>query len=214
MLLVAAATARAVAVQPEVAETGSVIVTADSAEVREGPSHTYDVVTVVEKGEVFLKQGRTKGWYLIKINDESSGWVSGRAISRYRAEGSAPPYVRPYDSWYYPYYPGGYYDYPYSYWGQPYLSWEWYFYDGDRHRDRSWDRSRDHDRDDRRDRDRDRPRGDEWRADEDRPRGDGRSRDGDWRRDDDSHRGGDIGPRANPQPRSSGPRIRSPFPRR
>jgi len=190
--------ARAALVQPNQLESGSVIVTADTAEVREGPAPSFDVITVVEKGEIFLKLGRTGAWYYIRIDDVASGWISGRAISRYQAEESPSPYVGPYDARYPPYYSGGYFDYSYYYWGQPYLSWEWYFYDREPHRDRSWGHERDYYRD----------------RDRDRPRNDGRGRDDNWSRGKDSPRGDDTGNRFKPPWRPSAPRIRGPFPRR
>lgn len=102
---------RAAVVEPRVAESGSVIVTAETAEVREGPSSRSEVITVVAKGEVFLKQGRTGAWYLIRIDDDSFGWISGRSVRRYRgeaAEESPSPYVGPYEGRSSLYYPGGY----------------------------------------------------------------------------------------------------------
>ena len=113
-------------VQPAEVESGSVIVTAETAEVREGPSLDAAVITVVGKGEIFDKLGRTGAWYFIRINDDAFGWVNGRAVRNHGAEESPPPYLGPYDDSYYPYYPGIPYDY-YS-WGLPYLSWEWYVY--------------------------------------------------------------------------------------
>jgi hypothetical protein len=88
----------------------------------------------VEKGEIFEKLGRTMRWYLVKIDDETSGWISGRTIRRYqeaRAPDTSPPGV-PFDDRYYPYDPGDYYGYSYNYYGvQPYFSGEWYFYGGE-----------------------------------------------------------------------------------
>ena len=88
------------------------IVTAETAEVREGPAPNYDVITVVAKGEIFVKQGRTGAWYYIKINDDTFGWISGRAIRRYQEEEAPSTYVEPRDEPvesgdypYYPYYP-------------------------------------------------------------------------------------------------------------
>lgn len=193
--------ARGTQVQPQHVESGSLIVTAETAEVREGPSPSHEVITLVGKGEIFAKQGRTGAWYCIKVSDETFGWVNGRTVRSYRegaaegstspyAEGSTPPYVAPEDPRYYPYYPGGYgyYDYSYSYWDRPYLSWEWYIYDRDSHRDRTRVRHRDRD--------------------------DGRFRDDNRHRRDDVHRRDDSGHRSNPRSRPHAPRIRLPFPRR
>lgn len=212
--------ARAAVVQPGVVESGSLIVTVDTAEVREGPSPGYEVITVVGKGEIFPKLGRTGAWYYIRINDDAFGWVSGRAVGRYQAEGTlAPyvgpeaepaPYVGPYDARYYPYYPDSYYNYFYYSWGQPYLSWEWYFYGSDSHRYRTWD----HDRSYQRDRDRDRSRDEHWRADEHRTRNDGQHGNGDIHRRTESHRESNTVRRSIPAPRPFGPRIRPPFMRR
>lgn len=188
----------ATVVQPEALESGSVIVTAETAEVREGPSNTADVITVVEKGEIFLKQGRTGGWYYVKINDDAFGWISGRAVGRYQAEGSTSPYVDPDGGGYYPYYPGSYYDYRYYPWGQPSLAWEWFLYDREPRRDRSWE----HERDYRRNRDRDRS------------PGNGRPGDDVRQREPESHRGDDSGYRSHHQSRPPAPRIRAPFMRR
>ena len=92
-----AGSAPAAVVSPEIDESGSVIVTTETAEVREGPAAGYDVITVVAKGEIFVKQGRTGAWYYIRINDDTFGWISGRAISRYQ-EGETPStYVEPRD---------------------------------------------------------------------------------------------------------------------
>lgn len=183
-------------VQPAEVESGSVIVTAETAEVREGPSPDFGVITYVGKGEIFPALGRTGAWYFIKINENASGWISGRAVGRYQAEGSPPPYVVPYEERYYPNYPGNYYDYPFFWWGQPFFSWEWYFYGPEPHRDRIWDHGRDYPRD----RDRDWPPGGDWHGDGNRPPG------------------GDRG-RPNPLPfppvpkvRPPGPFIRPPFP--
>lgn len=210
---------RAAVVQPGVVESGSLIVTADTAEVREGPSPGYEVITVVGRGEIFPKLGRTGAWYYIRINDDAFGWVSGRAVGRYQAEGTPSPdvgpeeepapYVGPYDARYYPYYPG-FYDYSYYYWGQPYLSWEWYFYGSQQHRYRTWD----HDRDYQRDRDRDRSRDGNWRTDEHRTRDDGQHGNGEIHRRTDSHRESNTVRRPIPAPRPFGPRIRPPFMRR
>ena len=215
LLMLCAWPVRAAVVQPRAVESGTVIVTAESAEVREGPSPRAEVITVVGKGEVFEKLGRTMGWYFIKLNDDSTGWISGRAIRRYQAAVSPDTNVGPSTDRYYPYYPGGYYD-SYYFWGQPYLSWEWYFYD----RDHSWDHDRNYYRDRDRDHNHDRPRvegggpsgdrplGDTWRGDNGRTQGDGRDRGND------SYRGGDNGGRGNSESRSTGPRIRAPFMRR
>ena len=215
-LVLWAGPARAEVVQPRELESGSVIVTAATAEVREAPSPRADVITVVEKGEIFLKQGRTGGWYYIKIGDDTFGWISGRAISRYKAEGSPSSDVGPYEGTpSYPSYPylGSYYEYPY-YWGQPYLSWEWYVYDREPHRDRSWD----HERDTVRDRYRDRRRDDTWHGDGDRPRSDNRQddrrRDDNWHQGNDVHRGDSGRTRSNSQNRPATPRFRGPFQRR
>jgi len=191
-------------VQPSVAESGSVIVTAATAEVREGPSPDSNIITVVEQGEIFLKQGRTGGWYYIRINGDAFGWISGRAIGSYQAESSPSPYVVPYDDRYYPYYPGGYYDY---YWGRPYVLWEWYVYDHNTYRTY---RSRDHGRDHNRDRYRDRLRTDSWRLDEERPQGGGVTRDKNRLGGVGTHRG-DNNQRSSSAPRSSTPRFRGPF---
>jgi len=143
-LLFFAGSAMAV-VLPVVDESGSVIVTTETAEVREGPASGYDVLTVVAKGEIFVKQGRTGAWYYIRINEDTFGWISGRAISRY-LEGETPStYVEPRDGpvdrgdyQYYPYYPGSYYgyfyDYPFYFWGQPYFSSDYYYNDYYRYR--------------------------------------------------------------------------------
>lgn len=134
-------------VPPRAYESGMVIVTAETAEVREGPSPRSEVITVVEKGEIFEKAGRTKGWYYIKLGENAFGWVSGRAIRRYRGSESPSPYVEryaepdvgPYAEGYYPYYPyypEPYYSYPY-YWGEPYY-WGGYYYGYDTHRRRDY----------------------------------------------------------------------------
>lgn len=208
LLLSWAVPAAAALVQPEHEESGSVIVTAETAEVREGPAPSYEVLTLVGKGEVFPKQGRTGAWYFIKINDDTSGWINGRAVRRHQegsaeesevleqSEESPPTTLGPYEGEYYPYNPywGSYYDYSFYYWGLPYLSWEWYVFSpgppryrpwiADRARDRSWYRDRD------------------------------RSRDEDWRRGDDSRRRDDGGSRSRPSSRPHVPRIRPPFPHR
>jgi hypothetical protein len=199
-----AADVPAAIVGPGVAESGSVVVTAETAEVREGPAASYSVITVVEKGEVFVKQGRTGGWYYILINGDAFGWINGRAVGNNQAEASPPPYVVPYEDRYSTsyFYPGSYYGY---YWGQPYISWEWYFYDRDTHWDRSWDRDRDRDRDHNRDRYRDRSRDDHERPDQNRVRSDS------WRGDGERTHGGDNTHRTTPAPRSSTPRFPGPF---
>ena len=144
-LFCCAASAPAAVVSPEIDEVGSVIVTTETAEVREGPALGYDVITVVAKGEIFLKQGRTGAWFYVMINDDTFGWISGRAVSRYQ-EGETPStYVEPRDEPvesgdypYYPYYPesyyGYFYDYPFYFWGQPYFSSDYYYYDYYRYR--------------------------------------------------------------------------------
>ncbi len=207
-------------VQPEAAESGSVIVTAETAEVREGPSTGAEVMTIVEKGEIFQKLGRTRGWYYVQINEESSGWVSGRAISTYRGEQTPAPYVAPAEEPAYPYNPGPYFDFSLFYWGWPYLYWEWPYYG----HAPGWGRPWIHDPGPRL-RGPDRPPGGFGRPDVDRPgggvwRGDGRPQ-GDGRPGDvnpfggrDVHRGGDAGGPPIAPPRSSGPHIRAPFPRR
>lgn len=199
----------AVLVQPAHVESGSVIVTTETAEVREGPSASNEVLTIVGRGEIFVKEGRTGAWYLIKINDDTSGWISGRAVRRYTeggAEGSvdpeeseeSPPTVLgpydPYEGGYYPYNPywGSYYDYSFYSWGLPYLSWDWYLFGREPYRARSWYRYRDRNR--------------SW--DRDRDRDDGRSRGDGWRRRD------DRGNRSNSPSRPHVPRIRLPFPHR
>lgn len=188
----------AVVVQPETLESGSVIVTAQTAEVREGPSPAADVITVVEKGEIFLKQGRTGGWYYVKINDEAFGWISGRAVGRYQAEGSPSLYIVPDVGGDHPYYPGSYYDYPPYPWVQPFFAWEWYFPDREPYRDRSWEHHRDYMRD----------------RDRDRPQGGGRPGDDVRQREPESHRGDDSGYGSHHQSRPPAPRIRAPFMRR
>ncbi len=158
VLLLRAWPADAVLVQPRVAESGSLIVTAETAEIREGPSPGANVITVVEKGEIFLKEGRTGAWYYIRINNDAFGWISGRAVSRYHGEesdGSTPPSAAPEESRSSLYYPGSPNSYPYYYWGSPVISWEWYFYDRERYRDHSWDQNRHYLRDRDRDRHRD-----------------------------------------------------------
>jgi hypothetical protein len=218
-VLLFSAPAGAALVQPQHDESGDVIVTVESAEVREGPATNFEVITLVGKGEIFAKQGRTGAWYLIKINDETSGWVSGRAVRRYQPEGAeepAPPYVapevvpeEPQGYPYYPYYPEyqyypyyyGYYDY-YSYWGWPYYSRDWYGYGHGYtpYRSRTWygDRRRDWNHGDG-----GRPRNDNWHRDYYRP----------------SPRY-DSSPRYNPGPRSNSPshppapRLRPPMPHR
>jgi hypothetical protein len=199
-----AADLRAAIVGPSVAESGSVVVTAETAEVREGPAPSYSVITVVEKGEVFVKQGRTGGWYYILINGDAFGWINGRAVGSTQGEVSPRTYVVPNEDRYYTsyYYPGGYNGY---YWGQPYVSWEWYFYDRDSHWDRSWDRDRDRDRDHNRDRYRDRSRDDRERPDQNRTRNDS------WRGDSERPHGGDNIHRTSPAPRSTTPRFPGPF---
>jgi hypothetical protein len=112
-------------VPPRAVESGFVIVTAESAEVRTGPSPNAEVIAVVDKGEIFEKLGRTMRWYLVKIDDEITGYISGRYIRRYQ-EGEAQSAYPP-D---YPNYPGDYYGNPYYYGVLPYFSWDWYFYGG------------------------------------------------------------------------------------
>lgn len=212
--------ARADVVEPEVAESGSLIVIADTAEVRDGPSPDSDVITVVGKGEIFTKLGRTGAWYSIRINGDAFGWISGRAVSRFQAGGALSPpvgpeeepepYAGPYDSRYYLYYPGGAYDFSYYAWGEPYVSWEWYVYGSGSPRYRSWD----HDRDYRRDRDHDRSREENWWTDEQRRRDDDRHEDDDVHGGNRSHRERATGRRSPPPPRPFGPRIRPPFMRR
>jgi len=154
VLLLCAESASGEVVLPAVEESGSVIVTTETADVREGPAAGYDVITVVAKGEIFDKQGRTGAWYYIRINDDSFGWICGRAISRYQTGETQPTYVEPRDEQtdrgdypyypyypdysYYPMYPYGYYDYPFYYWGQPYYS-SGYYYGNNYYRGRSWD---------------------------------------------------------------------------
>jgi len=144
-LLLCAGSAPAGVVLPVVDESGSVIVTTETAEVREGPASGYDVITVVAKGEIFFKQGRTGAWYYIRINEDTFGWISGRAISRYLEDETPSTYVEPRDAPidggdypYYPYYPDSYYsyfyDYPFYFWGQPYFSSDYYYYDNYRYR--------------------------------------------------------------------------------
>lgn len=207
-------------IQPSVAESGSVIVTAATAEVREGPAADFNVITVVEKGEIFLKQGRTGAWYYILINGDAYGWISGRAIGSYQAEASPSPSVIPYDDRYdYPYYPGGYYGY---FWGQPFLTWDWYVYGHAPPLDRPRERERDYNRDRYRDRSRDDlgrpdpnvPRPDLWRGDGERSQGGGISGDGGRPGGVNSHRGGDNVRRPVPEHRPSTPRFRGPFQRR
>jgi hypothetical protein len=173
-LVLCAWPARATMVQPSVAESGSVIVTAEIAEVRDGPSSGSNVITVVEKGEVFLKEGRTGAWYYVRINDDFFGWISGRAVSRYQeeeSEGSSSTDIGPDEGRSSSYYPRSYSVYPYFYyWGQPFVSWEWYFSGRGPYRDHSWD----HDKRYPGDRDHDRPGKDGRHSDHDRPRDDGR----------------------------------------
>ncbi|MHB8834291.1 MAG: SH3 domain-containing protein [Candidatus Methylomirabilia bacterium] len=217
---VPAAPLRAEVAKPSLDESGSLIVTAETTEVREGPSRGYAVITIVEKGEIFVKEGRTGAWYYIRINDDAFGWINGRDVGRYQAEGAPlpyvgpeeepAPYIGPYDARYYPYYPGGYYNYSCYSWGQPYLSWEWYFYGSNSHRSSTWDRDRDY----RRDRDRDRYRDDGWHAGEHRTRDDGQHGNGDVHRGTDSHRESSTVHRSGPASRPFGPRIRPPFMRR
>ena len=137
-------------VLPVVGESGPVIVTTETAEVREGPASGYDIITVVAKGEIFVKEGRTGAWYYIRINDDTFGWISGRAISRYQEEETPSTYVEPREApveregySYYPYYPdnfyGYFYDYPFYFWGQPYFSSDYYYYDNYRYRSYSRD---------------------------------------------------------------------------
>jgi len=166
----AAEPARAAMVEPRGSESGYAIVTAKTAEVREGPSSKAAVITVVERGEVFAKVGRTGGWYFLQISDSSRGWISGRALRRYVPETppvegddqgddegvSAPP-VEP-RATYPP--PSPWTNYGYPYWGQPYYYNEWYFYGSDPywygswgHDYRSYDRYRGRDDDRYRDRD-------------------------------------------------------------
>lgn len=144
-LFCCAGSAPAAVVSPEVDENGSVIVTTETAEVREGPAMGYNVITVVAKGEIFVKQGRTGAWYYVRINDDTFGWISGRAVSRYQADEAPTTYVEPRDEpaesgdyQYYPYYPNNYYgyfyDYPFYFWGQPFFSSDYYYYDYYRYR--------------------------------------------------------------------------------
>ena len=92
-------------VPPRAYESGSVIVTAATAEVREGPSPRAEVLTIVERGDIFEKRGRTGGWYYIVLGYSPSGWISGRQIRRYRPSARTAPYVGPSYDWYYPSYP-------------------------------------------------------------------------------------------------------------
>jgi hypothetical protein len=192
-----AASARAAVVEPRAVESGSLIVTAKTAEIREGPSHRSEAITVVEKGEILVKQGRTGGWYYVRLGEDSFGWISGRAVRRYRApEQPAPDSGTSYDR-YDPYYPGLPYSYPY-YWG-PSLSWDWYWYDYEPYRYRDYYFRDEH-------RDRDRHRNETWRDDRHRDDGqsthntrtwdDDRRRDSDRFRGDDSRRRGDSGRRS------------------
>ena len=215
-------------VQPRGVESGYAIVTAETAEVREGPSPKYDVITVVEKGEIFTKLGRTGGWYYLQISDDTVGWVSGRAIRRYQPQTPPTSDVAPDEGSYYsnnpdnynPYLYSPYYGYPYYYsWDQPYFYGEWYFYGHDSHRYGS----RHYDYDHRRYRSndwhssRDRSLGDDGRSGG-RTRYDGRYGSDAWRGND-SHRdynngGGWNGGGWNSQSHSSGPRFPTPFRRR
>jgi len=193
---------RAEVAKPSMDESGSLIVTADTTEVREGPSRGYAVITIVGKGEIFVKEGRTGAWYYIRINGDTFGWINGRDVVRYQAEGvlvpdvapeeEAAPYLGPYDARYYPYYPGSVYGYSYYAWGQPSLSWEWYYYGSDSHRYRTWD----YDSSYRRDRDHD------------------RSRDESWRTYESGRRESNTLQRSSPSARPFGPRNRGPFRRR
>jgi hypothetical protein len=175
-LMCVAARAGAALVEPRTTESGYAIVTARTAEVREGPSPKAAVITIVEQGEVFAKIGRTGGWYFLQISDGSQGWVSGRALRRYdQAEAPvgevAPPeegaVAEPPESPVVPVYPPTIYQYPYPYqypysyqypYGGPYFYSEWYIYDRDPFWHSTWDRDRDRHRDWDRDRDRDRSR--------------------------------------------------------
>jgi hypothetical protein len=204
VIFVCVGLAPAAVVSPEIAENGAVIVTAETAEVREGPAPSFAVITVVANGEIFVKEGRTGAWYYIRINDGTFGWISGRAISRYQEDEAPSTYVEPRDgptesgdyqpypsSPYYPYYPGSYYgyiyDYPFYYWGQPYFSSDYYYYDNYRHRGYSREHESGYPRN------RDYPR----------YRDDGRHGGGD------THRYYNVGPRVAPVPRPPGPAPRS-----
>jgi hypothetical protein len=162
--------AGAALVEPRTTESGYAIVTARTAEVREGPSPRAAVITIVEQGEVFAKIGRTGGWYFLQISDDSRGWVSGRSLRRYdQAEGPVGEVAPPEEGSVaeppeppVPAYPPTIYGYPYPYqyqypypYGWPYFYGEWYIYDrdrywhdswGDRDRHRDWDHDRDRDR--------------------------------------------------------------------
>lgn len=158
-LLWCALPAHAAPVQPAELESGSVIVIADTAEVREGPAAEFEVITVVGKGEIFLKAGRTGAWYYIKVGGDTFGWVNGRDVSRHKEGETPPPYVGPVPG---PYPPGSY---PYYYWGPPFFTWDWFLFDRGPFWgfwwDGGWDRHRDwHDRPWG-----DRPWGDRWRPD-------------------------------------------------
>ena len=128
--------ARAEVVQPKAVESGQVIVISETAEIREGPSPNAEVIAVVDKGEIFEKLGRTMRWYLVKVDDEITGWISGRYIRRYQEGGAQYGYPSgvPYDGRNYPsYYPGDYYSNPYYnpyFYGWPFFSGDWYFYGG------------------------------------------------------------------------------------
>ncbi len=166
---------------------------------------------MVAKGEIFDKQGRTGAWYYIKINDDTFGWISGRAISRYQADEEdeageaveAPstyvetreaPIDRGYDPYYpyYPgYYPGYYYDYPFYSWGLPYYSSEYYYYGNHHYPRRSW----------------------EHEGGSSRTWNNRQYRSDSWQRDGGSNRNYNVGPRVVPAPRLPGPRPRMSIPR-
>jgi len=151
VLQLSVAPVRAEVVQPRSNERGFVIVTSESAEIREGPSPKYKVIESAKRGEVFPKAGRTGRWYYVEIDEDTFGWMSGRDLERYANSQSPTDERSPY--------PGRYYFDLYYPW-QPFLFWDYYFYDrGPRWEgkpgwqgrferpSRDWDRDRGGDRD-------------------------------------------------------------------
>ena len=56
------------------------VVTADSLNIRKGPSTSYSVITKLPKGTVVNVESKNNGWYEVSLANGEKGWASGNYI--------------------------------------------------------------------------------------------------------------------------------------
>jgi uncharacterized protein YgiM (DUF1202 family) len=50
------------------------------ANVRRGPGTSFQIITVVPKGTEVVLEGQRANWYMVRLSDGQSGWMSATVL--------------------------------------------------------------------------------------------------------------------------------------